>query len=77
MNTFNVKDIVVAKKEFLADYETEADTLGVVIDYNPSNDLLILGVLNPQDYGIAPTFSMRGEYYRTVSADELKAFGIE
>ena len=65
-------DIVVAKEEFLDKGETVKDTLGVVLDYNKSNDYLLLGVLHPKQYGIAPTFSMRGCFYRKVNDGEFE-----
>lgn len=73
----NKGDIVVAKDGFLEKYETLQDTLGIVIDYNPENDYLILGTLHPEKYAIPPTFSMRGEYYRHVTEDEIKEWGIQ
>ena len=57
-------DIVIAKDEFLAPYETAEDTIGIVLSYNPNNDYLVLGVLNPEKYAYPPTFSRRGCYYR-------------
>lgn len=63
---FKKGDIVQAKKEYLATYETQQDTMGVVVDYNPENDYLKVGVLNPQDYAFAPIFDARGCYYELV-----------
>jgi len=50
--------------------------VGIVIDYNPENDYLVLGTLHPEKYAIPPTFSMRGEYYRHVTEDEIKEWKI-
>lgn len=66
MSTFKKGDIVQAKKEWLAPYETQADTMGIVVDYNPDNDYLQIGVLNPQDYAFPPIFIGRGECYEIV-----------
>lgn len=63
---FKKGDIVQAKKEYLATYETQQDTMGVVVDYNPENDYLKVGVLNPQDYAFPPIFDARGCYYELV-----------
>jgi hypothetical protein len=66
MSTFNKGDIVQAKKEFLAPYETQADTMGIVVDYNPTNDLLLVGTLNPQKYALPPILNACGCYYEIV-----------
>lgn len=63
---FKEGDIVQAKKEYLATYETQQDTMGIVVDYNPENDYLKVGVLNPQDYAFPPIFDARGCYYELV-----------
>lgn len=63
---FKKGDIVQAKKEYLATYETQQDTRGIVVDYNPENDYLKVGVLNPQDYAFPPIFDARGCYYELV-----------
>ena len=63
---FKKGDIVQAKKEWLEPHETQEDTMGIVIDYNPNNDCLKIGVLNPQDYAFPPIFNGRGEYYEVV-----------
>ena len=63
---FKKGDIVQAKKEYLADYETQEDTMGIVVDYNENNDYLQIGVLNPQDYALPPIFNGRGCYYEIV-----------
>lgn len=63
---FKKGDIVQAKKEYLATYETQQDTMGIVVDYNPENDYLKVGVLNPQDYAFPPIFDARGCYYELV-----------
>ncbi len=73
---FQKNDILVAKDEFIDKHETLQDTLGIVIDYNPDNDCLILGTPHPEKYAIPPTFSMRGEYYRYVTEDEKNAWNI-
>ena len=75
-NTLNKGDIVVAKDGFLDKGETLQDTLGVVIDYNPDNDYLVLGTLHPEKYTIPPTFSMRGEYYRHITDEEKLDWNI-
>ena len=63
---FKQGDVVQAKKEWLADYETQESTMGIVVDYNPDNDYLKVGVLNPQDYAFPPILNARGEYYELV-----------
>ena len=63
---FKKGDIVQAKKEWLDKNETQKSTMGIVIDYNPDNDYLKIGVLNPQDYAIPPIFNARGCYYEVV-----------
>lgn len=63
---FKKGDVVQAKKEYLAIYETQQDTMGIVVDYNPENDYLKVGVLNPQDYAFPPIFDARGCYYELV-----------
>lgn len=73
---FNKGDIVVAKDGFLDKDETLQDTAGIVIDYNPENDYLVLGTLHPEKFAIPPTFSRRGEYYRHITEDEIKEWGI-
>ena len=67
---FKKGDIVQSRKEYLASYETQESTRGVVIDYNPENDYLKLGVLNPQDYAFPPVFNARGCYYELVQNEE-------
>ena len=75
---FNKGDVVVALNEFVEKEkgETLEDTLGLVLDYNPENDYLLLGSLHPEKYAIPPTFSMRGEYYRLITAEEKVAWNI-
>ena len=73
---FKKGDVVVAKDGFLDKGEILQDTLGLVVNYTPENDYLVLGVLNPEDYALAPTFSMRGEFYRKATRDELRQWGI-
>lgn len=63
---FKKGDIVQSKKEYLASYETQEDTMGVVIDYNEETDYLKVGVLNPQDYALPPIFNARGCFYEIV-----------
>jgi hypothetical protein len=63
---FKKGDIVQSKKEYLASYETQEDTIGVVIDYNEETDYLKVGVLNPQDYALPPIFNARGCFYEIV-----------
>lgn len=63
---FKKGDIVQAKKEWLAPYETASDTRGIVVDYNPVNDYLQVGVLNPQDYVFPPVLNARGECYEII-----------
>lgn len=67
---FKKGDLVQAKKEWLEPYETQEDTMGIVIDYNPVNDYLQIGVLNPQDYAFPPIFNGRGCYYEVVKKSE-------
>ena len=67
---FKKGDVVQAKKEWLADYETQESTMGIVVDYKPSNDYLQVGVLNPQNYAFPPIFCTRGEYYELVKIKE-------
>ena len=69
---FNKGDIVVAKNDYLDKGETLESTVGVVIEYNPDNDYLILGVIHPEKYAIAPTFSRRGCFYRLVTEQERR-----
>ena len=66
---FNKGDIVQAKKEWLAPHETQESTMGIVVDYNPNNDYLQIGVLNPQDYAFPPIFNARGEYYEIANKE--------
>lgn len=73
---FNRGDIVVAKDGFIGDHEALQDTVGIVIDHNPINDYLVLGVLHPENYAIPPTFSMRGEYYRKITDNEAHEWGL-
>lgn len=63
---FKAGDVVRAKKEWLAEYETQEDTIGIVVDYNPENDYLKVGVLNPQDYAFPPILNARGCYYELI-----------
>ena len=74
---FKKGDVVVAKKQFVEKHETEEDTLGIVLDYNPENDALSLGTLHPEKYALPPIFSMRGEFYRLVTASEKKKWNIK
>lgn len=66
---FNKGDIVQAKKEWLAPHETQESTIGIVVDYNPTNDYLQIGVINPQDYAFPPILNARGEYYEIVKKE--------
>ena len=68
---FKKGDVVQSKKEFLAAYETQADTMGIVVDYNEENDYLQVGVLNPQDYIFPPIFNGRGCYYELVKMEDF------
>lgn len=74
---FKKGDVVVAKDGYLDKGETLQDTIGLVIDYNPDNDYLLLGVINPEKYAISPTFSMRGCYYRHITDEEKQKWNIE
>lgn len=76
MNNFNKFDVVIAKKEFLAPYEKESDTIGIVTDYNPNNDSMYVGVLNPQDYAFPPQSHTRGMYYRLLTDEEKALYNI-
>ena len=73
---FTKDDIVVAKDDYLDKGETLESTVGVVIEYNPDNDYFILGVIHPEKYAIARTFSRRGCFYRQITAKERQAWGI-
>ncbi len=73
---FKEGDVVVAKDNYIEKHETKEDTLGLVLDYNPDNDLLSLGSLHPEKYALPPTFSMRGECYRHITAEEKIAWNI-
>ena len=37
---FKKGDVVQAKKEWLAEHETQESTMGIVVDYNPDNDYI-------------------------------------
>jgi hypothetical protein len=63
---FKSGQVVWAKTECLETNETQHSTMGVVLDYNPNNDYLKLGVLNPQDYLFPPIFNARGCFYELV-----------
>lgn len=63
---FKKGDVVQAKKEWIEPNETQRDTMGIVVDYNPDNDYLKIGVLNPQDYAFPPVLNARGCYYEIV-----------
>jgi hypothetical protein len=67
MTMFKKGDVVQAKKEWLAPYETQESTMGIVVDYNQNNDYLQVGVLNPQDYAFPPILNARGCYYEVVT----------
>lgn len=67
MTMFHKGDLVQAKKEWLAPYETQESTIGIVVDYNPNNDYLQIGVLDPQNYAFPPIFNGRGCYYERAS----------
>ena len=73
---FTKGDVLVAKDEYLASYETLEDTLGIVVDYSPDNDYLQLGTLHPEKYAFPPIFNGRGKFYRKVTDDEKKKWGI-
>ena len=73
---FKAGAIVVSKEEFIDKHETLQDTVGLVIDYNPENDYLILGDLHPEKYPIPPTNSMRGCFYRLISEEEMTTFNL-
>lgn len=63
---FNKGDVVQAKKEWLEGNETQESTMGIVVDYNPNNDYLKIGVLNPQNYAFPPVFNTSGCFYEIV-----------
>jgi hypothetical protein len=69
---FKKGDVIQARKEWLAPYETQKDTIGIVVDYNPTNDYLKVGVLNPQDYAFPPILNARGECYELIEKGGLK-----
>lgn len=64
---FSVGDIIQTKAEFLNDDETQESTMGIVVGYNPDNDYLEVGVLNPEDYFIPPVSCCRGRFYEKVN----------
>ena len=72
--SFKKGDIVVAKDEFIEPHETLEDTAGVVVDYNPDNDYLVIGTLHPERYAIGSTHSMRGCFYRLATQTEINSF---
>jgi hypothetical protein len=63
---FKKGDVVQAKKEWLADHETQESTMGIVVDYNPDNDYLQVGTLCPEKYAFPPILNARGECYEIV-----------
>ena len=63
---FKKGDIVQAKKEWLEPHETQEMTMGIVVDYNPDNDYLQIGSLEPHKYVFPPIFNGRGCYYEIV-----------
>ncbi len=71
-NMLKKGDVVVAKDKYLNKNEKVQDTLGIVVDYNPENDYLLLGSLHPEKYAFPPTFSMRGRCFRRITEDESK-----
>ena len=64
---FKSGDVAQAKEEWVAAHETQADTMGIVVDYNPENDLLLVGSLTPQKHALIRVFSARGCYYELVN----------
>ena len=64
---FKSGDVVQAKEEWVAAHETQADTMGIVVAYNPENDLLLVGSLTPQKHALIRVFSARGCYYELVN----------
>ena len=60
-NKFTKGQIVWAKKDFLASYETQLDTIGIVLDYNEDNDYLKLGTLTHEKSAFPPIFNARGD----------------
>ncbi len=70
-------DVVVAKNEFLEGNETALDTIGVVLDYNPKNDYLVLGLLHPEEHIIPPSFSRRGFCYRLITKEERQMWHVD
>ena len=73
---FKKGDVVVAKDEFLGERETLQSTAGLVLEYYPENDYLLLGSLHPEKYAIPPTFPGRGEYYRHITEQEKRNWNI-
>lgn len=69
--------VVVALDDYLDKGESVKDTAELVIDHNPENNYLVTGVLHPEKYAIAPTFSRFGGYYRYATDDELKKWGFK
>lgn len=74
---FKKGDLVIAKPEFLDPKETLLDTAGIVVEYNPDNDYLGVGVLNPEEYALPPVFSGRGSCYEVVPPESSLAYEIE
>lgn len=66
---FKKGDVVWAKKDFLDRNETQESTIGIVLEYYPENDYLLLGVLNPDKYAIPPRMSCCGCFYELVKED--------
>ena len=63
---FEKGDVVQVKAEFLEPEEAQESTMGLVLDYNPCNDRISIGVLNPEDWAIPPVFDARGHFYEKI-----------
>ena len=70
LKSFSVGDVVVARDEFLDFGETVERTAGVVLEYSPANDRLVIGSLRPERWAIPPRSAMRGACYRLATAEE-------
>ena len=68
--------VVVAKNEYIDENETVKGTAGIVLEYNPEIDYLLVGVLHPEKYAIPPTFPVKGSYYRLATEQELQEWDI-
>ena len=73
---FKKGDVVVAKDGFLDKGESLQDTAGLVVDYFPDNDYLVLGTLHPERFAIPPISSACGAFYRHITEQEKLEWNI-